>query len=38
VSCEDREISSVELTSVDVYLSMDEIYKRIDFDEPLVDD
>ena len=30
--------SIVELTSVDVYLSMDEIYKRIDFDEPLMEE
>ncbi len=30
--------STVELTSVDVYLSMDEIYKRVNFDEPLVDE
>ena len=28
----------VELASVDVYLTMDEIYKNIDFDEPLVDE
>src|SRR5262249_32709686 len=26
--------STVELTSVDVYLSMDEIYKDVNFDEP----
>jgi Uma2 family endonuclease len=30
--------STVELTSVDVHLSMDEIYKRINFDEPLVEE
>ena len=30
--------STVELTSVDVYLSMDEIYKRVDFDEPLMEE
>jgi len=30
--------STVELTSVDVYLSMDEIYKGINFDEPLMDE
>jgi Uma2 family endonuclease len=30
--------STVELTSVDVYISMDEIYKRVNFDEPLIED
>jgi len=30
--------STVELTSVDVHLSMDEIYKRINFDEPLLEE
>jgi Uma2 family endonuclease len=30
--------STVELTSVDVYLSMDEIYQRINFDEPLMEE
>jgi hypothetical protein len=30
--------ATVELTSVDVYLSMDEIYKRVNFDEPLIDE
>lgn len=30
--------SMVELTSVDVYLSMDEIYKRVNFDEPLIEE
>ncbi len=29
--------SMVELTSVDIYLSMDEIYKGINFDEPFVE-
>jgi len=28
----------VELASVDVYVTMDEIYKRINFDEPLIED
>ena len=26
------------LSSVDVYLSMDEIYKRVNFDEPLMEE
>jgi Uma2 family endonuclease len=30
--------STVELTSVDVHLSMDEIYKHVNFDEPLIED
>jgi Uma2 family endonuclease len=30
--------STVELTSVDVYLSMDEIYRGINFDEPLLEE
>lgn len=30
--------ATVELVSVDVYLSMDEIYKGIDFEEPLLEE
>ncbi|MBV9231802.1 MAG: Uma2 family endonuclease [Chloroflexi bacterium] len=30
--------STVELPSIDVYITMDEIYKGIDFDEPLVEE
>lgn len=30
--------SIVELASVDVHLSMDEIYKRVNFDEPLMEE
>ena len=30
--------ATVELTSVDVPISMDEIYKRVNFDEPLVEE
>jgi Uma2 family endonuclease len=30
--------STVELSSIDVYISIDDIYKGIDFDEPLVDE
>jgi hypothetical protein len=29
--------STVELSSVDVFIEMDEIYKGINFDEPLMD-
>jgi Uma2 family endonuclease len=29
---------SVELPSVDVYITMDEIYKRINFEEPLIEE
>jgi hypothetical protein len=28
----------VQLASVDVYITMDEIYKRINFDEPLIEE
>lgn len=28
----------IELTSVDVYITMDEIYKNINFEEPLIED
>jgi Uma2 family endonuclease len=30
--------STVELHSVDVYLALDDVYKGVNFDEPLVDD
>jgi Uma2 family endonuclease len=30
--------STVELPSIDVYIAIDEIYKGIDFDEPLVEE
>jgi Uma2 family endonuclease len=29
---------SIELTSVDVYITIDEIYKHINFDEPLIEE